>query len=61
MKKLNMNDKVKVKLTPLGTEVFYHNSKKQINKLFLVVENHWNRLCHELVRKDLQNFSYGIL
>ena len=55
MKKLNMNDKVKVKLTPLG------NSKKQINKLFLVVENHWNRLCHELVRKDLQNFSYGIL
>ncbi len=38
MKKLNLNDKVKVKLTPLGADIYYHQFDKVSEKIKLVCD-----------------------
>ncbi len=39
MKKLNLNDKVKVKLTPLGADIYYHQFDDVNEKIKLVCGN----------------------
>lgn len=45
MKEINLNDKIKVKLTPLGTDIYYHQFD-EMNKQYvkIIIEPHMPRI-----------------
>lgn len=54
MKEISLNNRVKVKLTPLGAEIFYHRNDEVRKRASIVVQK---ALCARMPQIDKDGFT----